>query len=139
MTAAALDHIRQAAGGAAASPEFLQQMREGLPVEAVRWLAQDIAPSESGFAERLVPRATLARFKARRRLSQAASERIVRISNIWNLALTVFQNRDKAYRFLTTPNLMLGNQLPLDVALDGEAGGRRVENILGRLLYGAAA
>lgn len=131
--------IKQAAGGSAATPEFLELIRDGLPVETVSWIAREIAPSEPQFAERLVPRSTLARYKAKSRLSHEVSERLVRISGLWEFANTVFGSKDKALRFLTTPNLMLAEKAPLDVALEGEAGGRRVENLLGRILYGAAA
>ncbi|MDI7776596.1 antitoxin Xre/MbcA/ParS toxin-binding domain-containing protein [Asticcacaulis sp. EMRT-3] len=142
---AVLDQIKRASGGAAATPDFLHLVKIGFPVETLDSVAVEIAPAQSQFLDKIVPRASLARYKSRatndgvRRLSQQTSERLFRVCSLWFMANDVFHNKDKAWRFLTTPNLMLAERKPWDVALDSEAGGRRVENILGRIQYGAAA
>ena len=142
---AVLEQIRRASGGAAATPEFLSLVKRGIPVGTLDSIAREISPAQRHVLDKLVPRATLARYKNKapingeRLLSQAASEKLVRVCSLWFMAIDAFHNKEKAWRFLVTPNLMLAEMTPWDIALESETGGRRVENILGRIQYGAAA
>jgi len=65
------------------------------------------------------------------------SERLERLARVMALAEDVWESRDDARRFLTTPHALLGER-PLDLA-QTELGARRVEDLLWRLEYSLPA
>jgi putative toxin-antitoxin system antitoxin component (TIGR02293 family) len=82
---------------------------------------------------RIVPEAT---FKRRRdRLSSAESERTERLARVIATAEYVWEDRDSARRFLTTPHPMLAGKAPLNAAMT-ELGARQVEDLLAKILHG---
>ena len=110
----------------------------GLPISAVDQLARQVAPDDRNFKYNFVSRPTYARRKAqgRPRLSPAESDRVVRFARVWDLAVNVWKGEDPARAFLLRPHPLLEGRTPLAVTLSGEQGGRMVEEVLGRLLYG---
>ncbi len=85
---------------------------------------------------RIVPEAT---FKRRRdRLSTAESERTERIARVVADAEYVWDDRDDARRFLTSPHPALRHKTPIDAAMS-ELGARQVEEILAKIFYGIPA
>ncbi len=103
-----------------------------------------IAPADRGFKYNLVSKATYARRRLQAGAGQALmskdeSERLARLARIWILACEVWGGEDAARRFLHDPHALLDGKTPLAVVLDGEMGGRLVEEVLGRLAYGSAA
>ena len=116
------------------------QVERGLPLSALDRLARQIAPDDSAFAHRLVPKPTLARRRAAQaRLTPEESARLARLAAIWGQARATWGNDAAARDFLTRPHAMLDGRAPLDVVLASEFGRPVVEGILGRLRYGSAA
>lgn len=82
------------------------------------------------------PPRTLARRKAAGRLSADESEKLLRLSAVFENALELFDgDRSEALTWLASPKRELENQTPLDYART-EVGAREVENLIGRLEHG---
>ncbi len=120
---------------------LMGEVERGLPLSALDRLAQAVAPEDSGFAHRLVPRATLARRRAHAspRLTPEESARVARVASVWALAKDVWKSDDGARRWLFEPHMMLEDRRPIDVVISSEFGRPLVEDILGRLKYGTGA
>lgn len=83
-----------------------------------------------------IPERTLARRKAAGRLAPEESERLLRISSIFEKAVDLFEGEvASAVNWLSTPKRTLENQSPLQYART-EVGAREVENLIGRLEHG---
>jgi putative toxin-antitoxin system antitoxin component (TIGR02293 family) len=108
---------------------------EGLPKAALRQTASRIFPGrieQRQLMNRIVPEAT---FKRRGdRLSASESERTERIARVVANAEDVWDERDDARRFLTTPHPALRGRSPIDAMM--ELGARQVEEILGKIPHG---
>jgi putative toxin-antitoxin system antitoxin component (TIGR02293 family) len=95
----------------------------GLPMDAVAALVQ-------------IPQRTLNRRRAEGRLRPDESDRLVRVSRVFNKAAQLFEgNGDAAIRWLSTAQPALGQQVPLDF-MQTEVGSREVEDLIGRLEHG---
>ena len=107
-----------------------------LSSRAVGRLAEKLAVSEvvvlnvSDISERTFQR----RKERQERLSEAESDRVLRIARIASEAERVFGDSDKARRWLSADNRMLGAK-PLDL-LATDAGARDVESELVRIDFG---
>jgi putative toxin-antitoxin system antitoxin component (TIGR02293 family) len=114
------------------------EVERGLPLSALDRVAHAVAPGDSSFAHRLVPRATLARRRAQAsaRLTPDESARVARLASVWAFAKDVWQDDEQARGFLSRPHPELGMRRPMDVVLAGELGRPLVEAILGRIKYG---
>lgn len=119
---------------------FLDRVTEGLSVAALDRVARTVAPDDSGFRYRIVSKTTLARRSKQHdtRLSPEESERLVRLADVWGMALDVWKSAAAARAFLFRPHAMLHGRVPIDVVLQAEVGARIVRDILGGLLYGVA-
>lgn len=83
-----------------------------------------------------IPPRTLARRKAQKRLTPAESERLLRLSIVFEKAVDLFDdNADAARCWLQHPARALGGITPL-VATATEIGAREVEDLIGRLNHG---
>jgi|GEM_PF-167069 putative toxin-antitoxin system antitoxin component (TIGR02293 family) len=80
----------------------------------------------------------LRRLKGRQRLSSVTSERLDRLASVANLAHEVFEDRDRALSWLSTPNVVLGNQQPV-MLCETEIGANQVRRILHALEWGGVA
>ncbi|MBM3547765.1 MAG: DUF2384 domain-containing protein [Alphaproteobacteria bacterium] len=128
-----------ARGKVLASPlQFLDHVARGLPASSVSRIANAIAPTDSEFRYRIVPKATLARKQAERRLSKSQSEIVARLVEVWISAVRVWINAEEARDFLTRAHPLLKNEPPISVALSSEMGAQLVREILGRLEHGTA-
>lgn len=97
--------------------------RSGLPVRTIADLVQ-------------LPQRTLMRRRAQGRLQPHESERLLRVSGVFEEAVRLFEgDADAARRWLTTPSKELDNTAPLDFART-ELGAREVEDLIGRLEHG---
>ena len=144
----------------AAPLAFLSAVEAGLPVAALDALVRAVAPDDSQFRYRLVPKATLTRrarvsgvqggfqerqapfaapSRATARLTPEESGRVGRLQRVWDAALDVWGTPDTARAFLFRPHPLLEGRKPMDVVLASEFGGPVVEHILGALKYGSAA
>ena len=114
-------------------------VERGLPKATLRIVVQRIFPDASeqrALMHRIVPEAT---YKRRRdRLSPAESERTERLARVVAIAEDVWQDRDQARRFLTTPHPEIGGKTPVDAALT-ELGARQAEEVMARIVYGLPA
>lgn len=76
------------------------------------------------------------RRKQEGRLSQEESERLLRLSRIYERALSLYeQDSAGALEWLETPIPALGDRRPLDL-LETEPGAREVEDLIGRIAHG---
>jgi putative toxin-antitoxin system antitoxin component (TIGR02293 family) len=84
----------------------------------------------------IVPEATYKR--RRQRLSPAESERTERMARVVAMVEYVWEDREQARRFLTTPHAELVGHSPVDAART-ELGARQAEEVMARILYGLPA
>jgi putative toxin-antitoxin system antitoxin component (TIGR02293 family) len=114
-------------------------VERGLPKETLRHVARRVfsdASEQRAMMHRVVPEATYKR--RRERLSPAESERTERLARVVATAEDVWQDREQAKRFLTTPHPEIGGKTPLDAALT-ELGARLAEEVMARIVYGLPA
>jgi putative toxin-antitoxin system antitoxin component (TIGR02293 family) len=119
--------------------ELDHAVEHGLPKVTLRNVARRVfsdAAEQRALMHRVVPEAT---YKRRRDLlSPAESGRTERLARVVALAEDVWQNREEARRFLTTPHAELGGKTPVDAALT-ELGARLAEEVMARIVYGLPA
>jgi len=118
---------------------LISRIEGGLPVAALDRLARLLAPNDSQFKYRFVPKATYERRKTSLRLSSDEGMRVARVARVWNLALDVWQTEDDARDFLFRAHPMLEDKRPIDVIIQNEIGAELVLDILSSLKYGSAA
>jgi putative toxin-antitoxin system antitoxin component (TIGR02293 family) len=83
-----------------------------------------------------IPERTLARRKVAGKLAPEESERLLRISSIFEKSVELFEGDvEAAVNWLITPKKALGNHQPLFYSRT-ELGAREVENLLGRIEHG---
>ena len=125
---------------AARSPfGLITRIDAGLPFAALDRIAKLLAPEDSQFKYRLIPKATYERRKAAHRLSSEEGTRLARLARVWSVALDVWENESDARDFLFRPHAMIEDKRPVDVVIQNEFGAELVNDILGRLKYGTAA
>lgn len=126
-------------GAARRSPlALVESIKSGLPLSALERLAGKVAPDDPRFVYRIVPRATLTRRKsqARPRLTVDEGNRVAALAKVWDFAMEIYRDEDKAREFLHRPHLLLDGQKPIDVAVDTGVGADLVINLLGGAAYG---
>lgn len=129
---------RKVLGRAIKNPDDLAHLvRKGLPAGSVRALAEKLHLGNTDLSRKLgIPQRTLSRRLSKPSLlTPAESDRTVRMARVYANAVEMIGDRDKAIRWLSTPNRALGGEMPLD-QLDTDMGARMVEDILGRIAYG---
>ena len=83
-----------------------------------------------------IPRRTISRRQREGRLDAAESERLLRLSRTFELAVELFDGDIEAARhWLERPQRALGGERPIEFAAM-EVGAREVENLIGRLEHG---
>jgi putative toxin-antitoxin system antitoxin component (TIGR02293 family) len=129
--------LRKHSAGTGSALGIMSDVEKGLPLTALDRIVHAIAPGDTGFAYRVVPRATLARRRARHlpRLSPEESARVARLASVWSFAKEVWKSDEATRRWLFAPHMMLEGRRPIDVVLASEFGRPLVEGILGRLKY----
>jgi putative toxin-antitoxin system antitoxin component (TIGR02293 family) len=130
--------LRKSAIRASSAFGIMTDVEKGLPLSALDRMVHAVAPDDTSFAYRLVPRATLARRRAQHsaRLTPEESARVARLAAVWAFAKDVWKSDDAARGWLFAPHMMLENRRPVDVVLASEFGRPLVEEILGGLKYG---
>ena len=119
--------------------ELMSRIEGGLPIGALERIAQLLAPQDSQFKYRFVPKATLDRRKTALKLSSDEGMRVARVARVWNLALDVWQSEEDAREFLFRAHPMLEDNRPIDLVIGNEIGAEVVVDILSSLKYGSAA
>lgn len=115
---------------------FVDLVEQGLPLKALDRLSMRIAPEDSQFKYRIVPKPTLARYK--HRLNSTQSTLIARLAGIWAVARKIWGSDEETREFLFRSHPLLDGRRPIDVAIENELGAELVRDILGRLEYGSA-
>ena len=117
--------------------DLVDQIDRGLPFKALESLAALSGLSVILIASALrIPERTLARRKATGRLAPDESERLLRVSTVFEQAVKLFEGDVAgAVAWLTGPRKALGHQTPLAYSRT-ELGAREVENLIGRLENG---
>jgi putative toxin-antitoxin system antitoxin component (TIGR02293 family) len=119
---------------------LIARIEDGLPVDALERIARLLAPADSRFKYRLVPKATYERRKRGAvRLSSEEGMRVARLARVWNLAAEIWGSEEEARDFLFRPHAMLEDRRPVDVVIQNEIGAELVLDILQGLKYGSAA
>jgi putative toxin-antitoxin system antitoxin component (TIGR02293 family) len=118
---------------------LIGRIEHGLPIRSVDRIAHLLAPGDTRFKYRLIPKATLERRKTANKLSPEEGARLARLANVWNVARDVWGSNDEARDFLFRPHPMAEDRLPIDLAIQSEFGAELIVDILGRLKYGSAA
>jgi putative toxin-antitoxin system antitoxin component (TIGR02293 family) len=85
-----------------------------------------------------IPSRTLVRRKTEGRLQPEESDRLLRVSRIFGLAIDLFEgDRVAALHWLSMSQHALGNETPLSL-IQTDVGAREVESLIGRLEHGVA-
>jgi len=123
--------------GSGDTAALIRQLEHGFPFESLRRLESNsgldlpILASIIGLPER-----TLARRRTNGRLAPEESERLLRISTIFEKSVELFEGDVRAaVNWLTSPQKALSSQPPLLYSRT-EVGAREVENLIGRLEHG---
>jgi putative toxin-antitoxin system antitoxin component (TIGR02293 family) len=119
------------------SRDLIRQLGRGFSFDAMRRLESRSGLSLADIASLIgLPPRTFARRKASGRLTSDESEKLLRISSVFEQALELFEgDRAGALKWLTTPKRALQNETPLEYSRT-ELGAREVENLIGRVEHG---
>lgn len=122
---------------AGSTQQLIRELRRGLSYRALEFLSGESGIPVHDIAVIIgIPERTLARRKATGRLAADESERLLRISRIFELAVGLFTgDAGGAVAWLRTPRPALGGHTPLEYAAT-EVGAREVENLIGQLEHG---
>jgi len=119
------------------SGELIRQVGRGFSFHALVTLESRSGVSLPEIAGIIgIPPRTLARRKSSGRLTSDESEKLLRLSSVFEQAVELFEGDEaNARRWLTTAKKALENQTPLAYSRT-ELGAREVENLIGRLEHG---
>lgn len=122
---------------AQATEDLIRAVERGLTFGAFETFSAETGFGSSTIASVIqIPERTLARRKSTGRLTPGESERLLRIANIFENAVELFEGDVlEAVQWLTTPKKALGENIPLSYSRT-ELGAREVENLIGRLEQG---
>jgi len=118
-------------------PDLIREVMRGFSYRSLITFESNSGLSLQTLADIIgIPERTLARRKASGRLAPEESERLLRLSSIFEKAVELFEGDvSGAVNWLTTPKRALEGQTPLQYART-EVGAREVENLIGRLEHG---
>ena len=116
---------------------FHEQIHRGFPASAVQTLL-NLGAINTSTRNRIVPLTTLRRRLAQgERLTMMESDRLFRVIHITAMAQALFEDTEKAKRWLTKPKVSLSGNSPIAM-LSTTLGTRRVEEMLVRIGEGFA-
>jgi len=119
--------------------QVIAALKAGLPVGSFNRLQAALAIRTQELAGIVqIPVRTLARRQREQHLDIGESERVLRIGSLFDRAVAVLGNAERARQWLKAPQLALGGRTPLEYA-DTEPGTREVEDLLGQLEDGVFA
>lgn len=118
-------------------PDLIKEVMRGFSYHALIAFETNSGVSLQSLAQSIgIPERTLARRRASGRLAPEESERLLRLSSIFEKAVELFEGDvPSAVHWLAAPKRTLENQTPLQYART-EVGARAVENLIGRLEHG---
>jgi len=119
--------------------EWIALVRQGISARAVDAVVRVLGIGQSELSQALaIPERTLARRKKEGVLSADESGKMVRLAQVIERAVEVFEDERAAMSWLTNPNAALGGSSPLSL-LDTELGSLAVVSTLGRIEHGVFA
>ncbi|MFZ0411222.1 MAG: antitoxin Xre-like helix-turn-helix domain-containing protein [Candidatus Acidiferrales bacterium] len=126
--------------GARATGDLIHAVQRGLPFKALEHFAEETGLSTARIASLIeIPERTLARRRVTGRLGPDESERLLRVSGVYEKTVQLFDGDMRAaLNWLTTPKKALGNRTPLEYSRF-DLGARDVETMIGRLEHGVFA
>ena len=118
-------------------PELIREVMRGFSYQALVAFETTSGVSLQTLAETIgIPVRTLARRRASGRLAPEESERLLRLSSIFEKAVELFEGDvPSAVNWLATPKRAFENLPPLQYVRT-EIGAKEVENLIGRLEHG---
>ena len=115
---------------------LIQLIKKGLPVSWFSRLQEEMdVPVQALARAANIALRTLARRKKEGKFPADESERVLRLTLLFEKAVDVLGSGDVARRWVKSPKEALGGKTPLDYA-DTEPGAREVEELLGRIEQG---
>ncbi len=119
--------------------EWIALVRQGISAGAVDAVVRVMGIGQSELSRALdIPERTLARRKKEGVLSSEESGKMVRLAQVIERAVVVFEDERAAMSWLKCPNAVLGGNSPLSL-LDTELGSVAVVSTLGRIEHGVFA
>ena len=117
--------------------ELIEQIEAGFPFDALRKFEANSGVEAAVMVSILgIPERTLARRRTSGRFAPEESERLLRVSTVFEKAVGLFDGDiTGAVQWLTTAKKALGGETPLRYAKT-EPGAREVENLIGRVEHG---
>jgi putative toxin-antitoxin system antitoxin component (TIGR02293 family) len=118
--------------------EIAALIEKGLPPKAIDRLKKALGLNDEEVSSALgVSPKTISRLRSqpKKKLGVGVGDRLYRAARVFSLATAVFGDEETAREWLRSPNIGLGNQVPLDLLSTG-AGAREVEDLLGRIEHG---
>jgi putative toxin-antitoxin system antitoxin component (TIGR02293 family) len=119
------------------TPSLIREVMDGFSYQALATFESATGlelPKIAGLIG--IPSRTLARRKAVGKLSPEESERLLRISRLFEKAVDLFEgDTTAAVKWMSTPRPALDSQTPLEYSRT-EVGAREVEDLIGRLEHG---
>lgn len=117
-------------------PVTVETVREGLPVDSVEKLAEQIQVTSASLQRHLkLSKQTYARRRRVGRLSVDESDRVVRYADLFRSAVELLGEANAAAQWLRAPAPALNGETPMDRATT-EFGARDVIRLIGRLEHG---
>lgn len=123
------------------SLSLVNQIEQGLPLQAVDRVAQVMAPDDPHAKFTLLSRSTWSRLqkRSRQQLTREMSERVHGVARVVLEARRLWADDESAMvRFLNRPHLLLDGRTPLDVARESTTGADLVVRIIGEARAGVA-
>jgi putative toxin-antitoxin system antitoxin component (TIGR02293 family) len=120
-----------------ATIKVIERIKSGLPYKSIDTFHKFTELSVQTIADAVqIPPRTLIRRKKKGKLLPDESERLLRISTVFEKAVELFEgDRTAAMQWLRTQQPALGNATPFDFSKT-EIGAREVEDLIGRLEHG---
>ena len=123
----------------ASNLDWIALVRQGVPVKALDNLLAALGLGQAELAKALdIPERTLIRRKKEGVLSREESGKLVRLAQVAERAVEVFENKAAALDWLKHDNPSLGGHSPLSL-LDTDIGAVAVTQTLGRIEHGVFA
>ncbi len=130
---------RQVFGPGSGPIDLMREVERGLPTKSYSVIAKalELTPEEE---DRLlqVSLRTRARWKQRKRLDRAISDRLVRLARILALAENVMESHENAVSWLREPCDAFNGRTALEL-MTTDVGAERVANMLYQMEYGIYA
>ena len=116
--------------------QLISQLKQGFSTDVFDLLKERLNISDHALSKIVqIPKRTLVRRRTEGRLRTDESERVLRLAQVYDMALSVFGADQKAESWLKRPARGLGGKVPLEYA-DTELGAHEVVNLLGRIDHG---